>query len=122
MTHFPIHDSAVQAASKGRNVKTPRATGRRTTASPIASTSHDVATVSSQSQPPEETHSAPSTTSPTQAEAHIDQTSEPELRSDQTSSTSLLSTVEVRKVEMPHRCMGSLLTSVFLLFLTDTQS
>ncbi|XP_035523717.1 transcription factor TFIIIB component B'' homolog isoform X2 [Morone saxatilis] len=65
-----------KAASKGSKVKTPRAARKRSTPAPVASTSYDVAPSPSPTQPPEDTHFTPSTTSPTQTEVDMEQTSE----------------------------------------------
>ncbi|XP_059213865.1 transcription factor TFIIIB component B'' homolog [Centropristis striata] len=58
-----------KAASKGCMVKAPRAAGKKSTPAPAASTSCDVAPTASLTQPAEETHSTPCTTSQTEFSA-----------------------------------------------------
>lgn len=94
-----------KAVSKGPKVKTQRAAGKRSTPAAVASTSYDLTTTPSPTQPPEETHSTSSTTSPTQTEVDIEQTSgHSRLCSDPTSSSSPC-IAEVRRVLQ--RWMGS---------------
>ncbi|XP_051268098.1 transcription factor TFIIIB component B'' homolog isoform X2 [Dicentrarchus labrax] len=65
-----------KAASKGSKVKTLRAARKRSTPAPVASTSYDIAPSPSPTQLPEDTHSTPSITSPTQTEVDMEQNSE----------------------------------------------
>ncbi|KAK9532322.1 hypothetical protein VZT92_009711 [Zoarces viviparus] len=73
----PASDSPPgKAASKGPKLRTPRAAGKRSTPAPVASTSRDVAPTRSATQPTEDTRSTSFTSSPTQAEVDVEQTSE----------------------------------------------
>ncbi|XP_075938415.1 uncharacterized protein LOC142938781 isoform X2 [Anarhichas minor] len=73
----PASDSPPgKGTSKGPKLRTPRAAGKRSTPAPVASTSRDVAPTRNATQPTEDTHSTSFTTSPTQTEVDVEQTSE----------------------------------------------
>ncbi|KAM6901339.1 uncharacterized protein PEZ65_019473 isoform 2-T2 [Lycodopsis pacificus] len=116
----PASDSPPgKAASKGPKLTTPRAAGQQSPPAPVASTSRDVAPTRSATQPTEDTRSTSFTSSPTQTEVGVGQTSEhsrvttpntplcpAEVRRDQQSDT-----VESSSIEEP--------TSVSQYFLCD---
>nr|XP_046230918.1 transcription factor TFIIIB component B'' homolog isoform X2 [Scatophagus argus] len=77
-----------KAAPKGPKVKSSQVARKQSTPSPVASTSYDVDPTPTPVQPSGETHSTSSTTSPTQAEMDVEQTSEhSRLSSDPTPCT-----------------------------------
>ncbi|XP_073333972.1 uncharacterized protein [Pagrus major] len=108
-----------KAASKRPQVKTPRTAGKRSKLAPVASTPHDVAPTTSQTQLPENTNSALLT----QAVVDVRQTSEhSRLHSDQTPSTSP-GAAEVSASQQSDNVESSLMedepTSVSQYFLCD---